>query len=348
MKLLIITQKVNKNDQLLGFFIGWIQRLVEKFESILVICLEKGEFELPGNIKVITLGKDRHLPKLFWLFNFYKFIFQHRKKYEAVLVHMNPIWMVLGGLCWRFFGKKNYLWYTSGGVTAKLKLAEKFSHTIFTASPESFRLSSKKVVVTGHGIDTELFKPIIEARPQLLRPGLNILSVGRIASVKNYETLIEAARILKEKQFNFEINIIGEAPMEKDKIYERKIKEKIARLHLVDQIHFLGKIDHRQLPSYYRSFDLFVHLSKTGSLDKSLLEAMASGMRVLSSNDWSQRNLPSELVFHENDSRELADKIENISKTDFREQLRKYVVKNHNLDGLIEKISSIIINEKIN
>ena len=57
MKLLIITQKVDENDQLLGFFIDWIRLFSEKFERIIIICLEKGVFELPENVEVISLGK---------------------------------------------------------------------------------------------------------------------------------------------------------------------------------------------------------------------------------------------------------------------------------------------------
>ena len=342
MNLLIVTQKVDQNDQLLGFFIGWLERLAKKFDHILILCLEKGEFNLPENVKVLSLGKDRHWPKLFWLFNFYKYIFQYRKRYDAVLVHMNPIWVVLGGWSWKLMSKKLFLWYTHKAVTFKLRLAEKLADHIFTASPESFRLPSKKVIVTGHGIDTNVFKPNPNVQLETLNSKLEILSVGRIAPVKNYGTLIEAAKILAERGFSFEVGIIGEAPMAKDRTYEIKIKEEIRRLKLDHHFNFLGKINHQDLPSYFQSYDLFIHLSKTGSLDKSLLEAMVSGMRVLSSNDWSRHNLPPELVFNENDPLGLADKIENISKTDFREQLRNYVIKNHNLDGLVEKISRII------
>ena len=226
-------------------------------------------------------------------------------------------------------------------MTVKLKLAEKLTHTVFTASQESFRLSSQKVIVTGHGIDTDLFKPTEKLQEK--STVLNILSVGRISRVKNYETLIKAAKVLEEKGFSFEIHIIGEIPMEKDKDYGLLILNKIKEVNLIHNLIFMeGKVNHEDLIPYYQDNDLFVHLSKTGSLDKSLLEAMASGIKVLSSNDWSRNNLPSELVFKENDPIDLANKIQNIPKTDFRTQLRNYVVKNHNLDNLIAKISSVI------
>ncbi|MDO8496464.1 MAG: glycosyltransferase family 4 protein [bacterium] len=363
MKLLIITQKVDKDDQLLGFFIDWIARFAQKFEKVTVLCLEKGEFNLSPNVKVLSLGKDRGASKLRQFFNFQFSIFNLSKDYDAVFVHMNPIWVVLGGWCWRLMQKKIFFWYTSGGITAKLKLAEKFANTIFTASSESFRLPSKKVVVIGHGIDTELFKPGFsrskaipaevprhEPSPSNLKDEasrfdlgeIKILSVGRIAPVKNYEVLIDAIKMLKDKGFNFSVTMVGEAPLERDKNYEENLKSKIKSLKLVDNFNFVGKINHKDLPAYYQSHDLFIHLSKTGSLDKAILEAMACGMNVLSSSDSARSFLPTELIFNGNNFLELAEKIEKTSNRNLGEQLRQFVVENHNLDKLIDKIVGLI------
>src|SRR3989338_5542847 len=213
MRLLIITQKVDKNDQLLGFFIAWLERFSKKFEKINVLCLERGEFSLPDNVRVVSLGKDMRVSKPVQLFNFYKNIF--KKYYDSVFVHMNPIWVVLGGLSWKFMNKKIFFWYTHKAVTPKLRLAEKFADVIFTASKESFRLPSKKVIITGHGIDTELFQP--SEKLKVKSEKLMILSVGRIAPVKNYETLINAAKILKDKNIDFSVTIVGEAPLKQDR-----------------------------------------------------------------------------------------------------------------------------------
>ena len=338
--LLIITQKVDKNDQLLGFFIDWITRFARKFDKITVLCLEKGEFNLPPNVNVLSLGKDRRAGKLKLLFNFYFLIFYLSNNYDAVFVHMNPIWVVLGAPWWRLTGKKIFFWYTSGGVTTKLKLAEKIADTIFTASPESFRLPSKKVIVTGHGIDTKLFQP--SEKLKVKSEKLKILSVGRIASVKNYEVLIDAAKILKDNGFNFLVTMVGEAPLERDRIYEKSLKFKVKNLGLEDVFNFIGKVDHKNLPTYYQSYDLFVHLSRTGSLDKTLLEAMACGINVLSSNDASKSFLPQNLIFNDKNSEELANKITILKNLEPSSNLRKYVTQNHNLDNLINKIAKTI------
>ncbi len=348
-RLLVITQKVDEQDQLLGFFIEWLRRLGAK-TFLSVLCLEKGLYKLPG-ISVKSLGKEKRNSKLAQGWNFFRYIIKKSDQYDTVFVHMNPIWAVLGGWYWRLMDKKIIFWYTSGGVTTKLKLAEKFADTIFTASKESFRLFSKKVVVTGHGIDTELFKPdflrsnLKEGISRFDLGEIKILSVGRISPVKNYEIFIDAAKILKDKGLKFLVTVIGEAPLEKDKNYDKNLKSKIKNLKLEDNFIFLGKVNHKNLPTYYQSHDVFVHLSKTGSLDKTILEAMACGMNVLSSNDAARSFLPQDSVFNEDNALELADKIEKISHKNVDGQLRQYVIDNHNLDKLIDKISGLIINK---
>ena len=163
MRLLIVTQKVDKNDQNLGFFHRWIIEFAKHCQSIVVICLEEGRHELPANVKVLSLGKEKKnfqfLKKFVYVNNFYRYIWNQRKNYDVVFVHMNPIYVVLGGWAWKLFGKPVTLWYTHKSVDLKLRVAEKFVQKIFTASKESFRLHSKKVMVTGHGVDIDKFSP---------------------------------------------------------------------------------------------------------------------------------------------------------------------------------------------
>jgi glycosyltransferase involved in cell wall biosynthesis len=340
MKLLIITQKVDSKDQLLGFFIEWLEKFAEKFEHLTVLCLEKGSFDLPGNVEILSLGKDSGQPKICWLLNFYRLISGLRGRYDAVFVHMNPIWVFLGGFWWHRMSKKVFFWYTHKAVTFKLKLAEKFADVIFTASKESFRLPSGKVIVTGHGINTDLFRPSQDRKinDKITR----LLSVGRIAPVKNYEVLIKAAEILKDQGFNFSVSIIGEPALKKDELYEKRLREKIKSSELEGRFNFLGKVINRDLAPYYQSHDVFVHLSKTGSVDKVLLEAMACGMGVVSCNDSARSFLSPDLIFEENDSQGLAERIMMAAAKGADADLRKYVLENHNLDDLINKITRVI------
>ena len=137
-RLLIITQKVDEDDQLLGFFVGWIREFKKHFSSVSVIALRA--------------------PRKSWFRLLLQILWQV-PRHDAVFIHMAPMFAILAAPWARVWGKRIGLWYTHKAVTWKLRIAEKFVDVIFTASPESFRLPSKKVIITGHGIDTELYKP---------------------------------------------------------------------------------------------------------------------------------------------------------------------------------------------
>lgn len=339
-KLLLITQKVDENDQLLGFSIGWFCRFAEKFDSIHILCLEKGEYNLPDNVKVISLGKDKGVNKVGQLLNFYRNIWKLRNQYDAVFVFMNSIWIVLGGCTWRFLRKDIFFWYAHKTITWKHRIAEKFAHGIFTSTPEGFRLPSKKVMVVGQGIDTEIFKPDFSKRPN----HLSILSVGRISPIKNYEVLLKAVNILDNENIDFKLILVGEPVFSKDIEYQKKLKDMVSEMDLGERVSFVGKVINKNLASYYQSSHIFVNLGKTGSLDKTIVEAMASGATVLSSNDAAIKFLPQELVVDGDDAEKLAKNIKEVSSKDFSQQLRQYVVENHSLNNLVDKISSKIQN----
>ncbi len=342
MKLLIITKTVDANDQLLGFSVNWFRRLAERFDFVTILCLEKGEFDLPNNVKVISLGKDAGYSKIRQLFTFYFLLFTLRKQYDAAFSFMNAIWIVLGAWLWRLFNKKIYLWYAHKTITWKHYLAEKWADGIFTSTPEGFRIKSKKVIVVGQGVDTDLFRPGVNLKSQI--SNLKILSVGRIASIKNYEVLLRALKILDSQNIDFSLTIIGEPVFLKDFEYERQLKAIVSELGLSDRISFLGKVAHDKLPPYYQTHTVFINLGKTGSLDKTIVEAMASGLTVVSSNEAAVKFLSKELVVSGDNAEELADKIKEIVGKDFSAELREYVIKNHSLNNLVERIALRIKN----
>ena len=77
------------------FLLTGLVRLPRNSERLLSFVLRKGEFNLPSNVRVLSLGKDRGW-KIKATFYFYIFTFYSTKDYDAVFVHMNPIWVVWG------------------------------------------------------------------------------------------------------------------------------------------------------------------------------------------------------------------------------------------------------------
>ena len=96
MKLLIITQVIDKNHPVLGFFHRWVEEFAVHCEHVHVICLQKGVFDLPVNVTVHSLGKEDGVSRATYLLRFYKNIWQLRHEYDSVFVHMNQLYVLLG------------------------------------------------------------------------------------------------------------------------------------------------------------------------------------------------------------------------------------------------------------
>ena len=344
MRLLVITQRVDLNDPDLGFFHTWLEKLAVQVDQLLVICLAKGQYDLPANVTVFSLGKERQASRFTYLWRFFSTIWLGRGSYDGVLVHMNPEYVVLGGLMWRFWGKPVLLWYTHKAVNFRLFLAEKLANKIFTASRESFRLSSLKKTIVGHGIDADFFSQPTGFLP--LAGDTWLLWVGRISPTKDLETVIKSCAELRQSGFNFyKFTILGQPITPADNEYKKVLASLVAKLNLEDSIGFRHWRPYLAMPGVYRRHHLFIHTSKTGSIDKVVLEALASGLYVLSSSE-AFRAAARENIgitsFEEGNARDLADKIEKLYRSGILGQPnrrgREWVAKHHNLDRLVGTI----------
>ena len=348
LKLLIITRKVDKNDAQAGFTYGWIKKFAQNIDVLKVICLEKGNLEgLPDNVEVFSLGKERGKNRLREFFNFQKGALRFIRKVDGVFCHMNPEYTILIFPYAKLFGKKIITWYSHKAKNWKVKLINILANKIVTPTYEGFGLKSKKKNVVGHGINTELFKPVSEKKKSDI---LRIISVGRISPIKDYLTLVRAISILANQRGikNVNVKIIGFPFTPKDREYFLKVQELIRQENLKDFVGFLGAVPNQELPYYYQGSDLAVNLCPTGSPDKAVLEAMSCGLPVLVCNrtfisDFGRCR--EQLLFEEKNPDDLAKKIFNLAISGQSEEigmfLRRQVMKNHNLDSLISKIIDI-------
>src|SRR3989344_4493728 len=120
MRLLVITQKVDRNDPVLGFFHRWIEEFSKHCEKVHVICLKEGVNDLPENVAVHSLGKEEGKSRITYLWRFYYYVLKYRSQHDAVFVHMNPEYVLLGSLFWKIVGKRIVLWYMHKSVTMML------------------------------------------------------------------------------------------------------------------------------------------------------------------------------------------------------------------------------------
>ncbi len=103
---------------------------------------------------------------------------------------------------------------------------------------------------------------------------------GWISEVKNYETAIRAIALIKDK-INIRLNIIG-GYSDKYKDYNIKLIELIKELNIEDNIKFWGTVENPY--SIMQQMDVLLLTSKIEALPTVLIEGMAIGLPLISSN----------------------------------------------------------------
>jgi len=349
MNLIFITRKVDRSDPLTGFVFGWIAALAKNVDELYVICQERGDSSgLPANVELHSFGKEKGYGRLRQAFELFILSFRFAKKSNGFFVHMHSIYAIVAALPAKLFRKKIALWYVHKSVDLKLQTAHALVDMVLTASPESFRLPSNKVKVLGHGINLEKFQ-IQNKEPRNPNHKFQILSIGRISPVKDYETLIKAVLILvKDKNVSdLNVQIYGKVGLPEHQKYLDSLVKFVENAGLDEVIDFQGGVAYDFVPSLLGTADLFVNLSETGSIDKNVLEAAACGRLVLTSNDAFEKPLKAispDLFFARNNPRDLAEKIMKIKglgemeRQRLEKELRSWVEREHDLGNLAKKI----------
>ncbi|MDP3764861.1 MAG: glycosyltransferase family 4 protein [bacterium] len=335
MNLLILTQKVDKNDDNLGFFHRWLEQFSKNTGKLFVVANYLGNYALPPNVRLESLGREKGLGRIRRYLNFYKYLFEILPKTDAIFVHMIPAWVILVWPIALIFRKKIYLWYTHKSVTFSLRLAETLVEKIFTASTESCRLDSKKIIITGHGIDTEYFKP--KDLPKNSE-SLKILSVGRITLSKDYEFLLEVMGVVKTRGYDAVLDVVGAPMTSADFSYKNKLDDLIKKKSLQNIVNFIGPKTYAEMPDVYSSHDILLHASETGSLDKAVLEAMSCALPVVTTSEAFYKILPDRYLVKQKNPRAMAERIVRLKFMGKDLSLRKTIAQNHNLNNLVEKI----------
>jgi glycosyltransferase involved in cell wall biosynthesis len=348
---LMITQKVDLDDDILGFTHTWVNKLAERVERLYVLALAVGRHSLRGNVELFSMGKERGNSRLERLVNFNRVVARlvMGRKVDLVFIHMCPRYAILAAPYAKLMRVPMAMWYAHGSVNPELRIAHKLVDRVLTSTREGFRLKSDKVSIVGQGIDTDRFKP-----PDVRKEGNRkvILSVGRISPIKDYETLVKAANILMNEkgQDGLEFVVVGDVGTKVQREYSSKIQEMVKECQLEKFFRFVGSVPYLKVVRYYQNCDVFVNLSPTGALDKAVLEAMACGKMPLICNesfkdvfgDYADR-----LMFEKGSAGDLAEKVLDViemnagSRLVLGRALRGIVVREHSVEGLINKLAGV-------
>jgi glycosyltransferase involved in cell wall biosynthesis len=145
-------------------------------------------------------------------------------------------------------------------------------------------------------MDPEVFSPPTPERRQALREWLEnkyrilpheslIVSVGRLDSQKNYELMIRAFADLSESRIGLRLMLIG------DGVLREALEALVRALRLGDRVIFAGLQCASTVADFLRAADMFALSSAFEGMSMSMIEAMGTGIPVVSTDVGEVRRL---------------------------------------------------------
>ncbi len=341
MKLLIVTQKVDRDDENLGAFYRWFEEFGRLAGEAVIIAGNIGNHALPGNVRLYGFGAGTRLGRI-W--KFWEVFSREYAECDAVFFHQIPEFVIAAAPFLLARPRPSALWYAHKSVTWKLKLAERLVRTVFTSSEAGFRLPSKKVMWVGQAVDTEFFSPATSDKRQATQDALHLITIGRISPIKNYEAIIDAMILLENDRVRpWTLDVIGGPLMPRDTEYMAVLKRRVEETGLGDHIRFLGPRRFSEIPAMLREHDVFINMSQTGSLDKAVLEAMSCGLSVITTNEAYRDILPPQYFLVRSDPGLLAERIRTLASEQRPNMaLRTAVISHHSLERTIKSMMDIL------
>ncbi len=140
---------------------------------------------------------------------------------------------------------------------------------------ERMGINAQKISVIHNGVDTNLFTP---APLEKSTEKKQIVWVGRHVSGKGVKYLIEAFSHVVEKIPGTHLVLIGDGPE------KTAIEERIRLLQIYSSVTLIDHVDNADLSQVYNQSHLFVLPSLMEGVPRTLLEAMACGIPVITTN----------------------------------------------------------------
>jgi glycosyltransferase involved in cell wall biosynthesis len=147
---------------------------------------------------------------------------------------------------------------------------------------ETYSIPMKRVHTIPNGVDRVRFSPGNAGRDEVralgLKSGNYFLSVGRLEPRKNHATLLRAWAQLPQPRPC--LVIVGQRHFQYKEAFEV-----IHALHLESDVVLLEEVSDVQLPAVYRHAKGFIYCSWAEGFGMPVLEAMSSGVPVISSSN---------------------------------------------------------------
>jgi len=126
--------------------------------------------------------------------------------------------------------------------------------------------------------DTDRFAPRKLADLAQLGDPATLLFHGTVEARKGVLDLLEAVSLLRRDGVRVRLLVSGPEPV------PGQVAERVRELDLDDDVELLGAVDHGRAPEVYRRGEIFVSPSYAEGFPTTILEAMAAGLPVVSTD----------------------------------------------------------------
>jgi glycosyltransferase involved in cell wall biosynthesis len=136
-----------------------------------------------------------------------------------------------------------------------------------------------RLTVILNGID-EKENPDLKARSRSYKTsGYKLLCVGSLSHRKGQDIILEALSNIEPKVLNdIHIDIVGDGPAKKF------LTSYIRENNLSRNVNFIGGVDNLKVGEFLARSDIFILMSRNEGLPISIIEAMRSGLPIISTN----------------------------------------------------------------
>ncbi len=163
----------------------------------------------------------------------------------------------------------------------------------------------QEIDVIYNGVDTEEFYPHKKEDNTF-----TVISTSRLTERKGVSYLIDAFLEFSKEEPSSKLIIAGSGDLKES--LESKVKEKKA-----ESIVFLGAVEHSKLKDVYQKGDVFVIPSLNEGMSNSLLEALSSGLAVLSTDTGGAREIVENcgMIIRKKSSEDILEKLRELKNS---------------------------------
>ena len=218
---------------------------------------------------------------------------------------------------------------------------------------ETHPIPQEKICVVHHGVDLLQYDRHFENRKSVRQEfGIKddeilIGNIGRLQEGKGHLEFLDMAKKLSDRHKNIKFLIVGE-PTRGEEFRAQVILQKAKVLELQEQVIFTGF--RTDIPHILSAMDIFVFPSRAEAFGLVIIEAMAAGLPVISSNCDGVLDIIEQqkngILANPLDIDELVRSVEMLmTNRDLRQRLahagRKTVEQRFSLDSMADKIENI-------